>query len=511
MKKIIILIGSMFVTLGLVFTFGGTRADASSRKLFIHCGGLETEFTNDLQFTINDDFEANFNDADVMCYEWEIVLVGTSEIYLLDTSNNIIGDVSIKNGQTIDFSNGYIKYDSKSVGAWEIGDSFKFSFERPATKPAISGSHSIVNNIDSPYTLARVREIANIKAIDAYYGDITSDIEVVRDDFTPNHKTVGNFEIEFKVTNASNLSTTFILIMTNKDLTKPVISGPGMSTMSYTETFNEATFLTKFTVTDNYYENLKIVIDSTTHVANKIGTYQFKLSAKDPSNNIGNFTHTLNIVDDVKPTMTDTNEGIIEVNWKDTPSNATLLMGITAHDAIDGDITSKIKVVDNPIKSELGTYTVRYEVTDVAGNKTTYSRTYKVVTTDAPIFWISKNLLLISDVNAMTNEQLAQEIARYEGIQMASFAFITNEYEDSNQRPGEYTVKLAIADTKGEEHIVERTMQVFADSELPEPELNFFQVVWNFIVKVATTAWNAIVAIWNFFAKLLGQVFSWIK
>lgn len=377
--------------------------------------------------------------------------------------------------------------------------------------PAISGEHTVINNIDSPYTLDRIREIAKLKATDAYYGDLTDDIEVIRDEYTANKTKVGTYEIEYQVTNASGLSTNFILLVANKDLTKPVISGPGTSTMSYTEEFVLSNLIARFTVTDNYDTNVKLELESTTHVPGVPGIYVFKFFAKDSSNNIATFNHTLTIVDDVKPTITDTNEGVIQVNWRDQVTNEILLMHLTAHDAIDGDLTESIQVIENNIKSTVGNYTVKYQVTDSAGNSGLYTRTYKVVTTDAPVFWVSANLLLISEVNALTNQQLADELASYEGINMASHMMLLNEYEGNENVPGTYMVRLAINDTRGEEHIVERTIEVFADDELPELELsiwkkigNFFVSVWEFIVKVFTWIWNAIKWVFNF-------VFGWIN
>ena len=69
----------------------------------------------------------------------------------------------------------------------------------------------------------RIKQIAELKAFDAYYGDLTDDIEVIRDTYTANKSKVGTFEIEYKVTNASGLSANFVLLVSNKDLTKPTI------------------------------------------------------------------------------------------------------------------------------------------------------------------------------------------------------------------------------------------------------------------------------------------------
>src|SRR5690554_3146036 len=218
-------------------------------------------------------------------YLTEYTLTG-NEIVTLDSS----GKLKFEN-RTLDVS--YISYIEI------INDSL-----RPEDSvPAISGEHTVIANVDNPYTIERIKEIANLTALDDYYGDLTDLIEVVKDDYTINNNKVGIYEIEFKVTNASNLSTTFILKVSVKDIVAPVINGPATSNISYTEKLNLEAFLTDFTVTDNHDETVLLNVDSNSYVGNeeKVGTYQIKLSATDSSGNKGTFTHTITVIDDVKP------------------------------------------------------------------------------------------------------------------------------------------------------------------------------------------------------------------
>ncbi|MBC2284280.1 DUF5011 domain-containing protein, partial [Listeria booriae] len=57
---------------------------------------------------------------------------------------------------------------------------------------------------------------------------------------------------------------------------------------------------------------------------------------------------------------------------------------IEATDKEDGDLTAKVKIINNPVNtSKSGTYEVTYEVTDTDGNKVTFTR--MVVVTEAPV------------------------------------------------------------------------------------------------------------------------------
>ena len=56
--------------------------------------------------------------------------------------------------------------------------------------------------------------------------------------------------------------------------------------------------------------------------------------------------------------------------------------GVTAKDAEDGDITSKVKVSGKVNFNKAGKYTITYTVTDNDGNKTEETRTIAVVNMD---------------------------------------------------------------------------------------------------------------------------------
>ena len=58
--------------------------------------------------------------------------------------------------------------------------------------------------------------------------------------------------------------------------------------------------------------------------------------------------------------------------------------GATAIDAIDGDVTSKIKTTSSVDTSKTGTYSVNYSVSDAAGNKASASRTVMVTGDKTP-------------------------------------------------------------------------------------------------------------------------------
>ncbi|WP_239254662.1 immunoglobulin-like domain-containing protein [Listeria ilorinensis] len=62
------------------------------------------------------------------------------------------------------------------------------------------------------------------------------------------------------------------------------------------------------------------------------------------------------------------------------------LANMQAKDVEDGDLTSKIQVIDNPVDMDkVGTYIVKYQVTDRDGNTTKYERQVTVYSNDVPV------------------------------------------------------------------------------------------------------------------------------
>ena len=69
----------------------------------------------------------------------------------------------------------------------------------------------------------------------------------------------------------------------------------------------------------------------------------------------------------------------LKLNWNKEASNEFLLNGIIATDDRDGDLINSVKMSHEINNRKYGTYEVKYEVSDKAGNKATLERTVEVV------------------------------------------------------------------------------------------------------------------------------------
>lgn len=418
-------------------------------------------------------------------FEYEIS--SPVELHLFNENNEKI--LSINNNDHFRLKNyGYFREKEQDPYMWSfyVNDSeiaktnqymtYKF---RTNYKAAVTGKDIIINNVSNPYTIEQIFQIANIKAIDPYDGDITHQIELINDTYSSNKNKVGQFSLHYQVTNSAELTTTYVLTIYNVDITKPIITGPLTQTISYRQQLTIEDIIAMYTVEDNVDTSLTLQLEETNYIENKVGEFYFIFSATDSSNNKAEITHTLTVIDDIKPYFIDENENKIQINFKEKITNELLLLGLSAYDEIDGNITKNIKIISNPLKNVLGQYEVKYEVTDKAGNKTTHTRIYEVITTDYPQFYVSYNLISIEDVNSLTVEQIVNIIANYEQIEINNYEILIDEYTINKNKPGKYLVQLKVINNDNTETIISRTINVFNKEELINKSPNIITKILN--------------------------------
>ena len=109
---------------------------------------------------------------------------------------------------------------------------------------------------------------------------------------------------------------------------------------------------------------------------NLVGEYTATYTVRDKSGNVTTVTRKVTVVsnDTDAPLLTGTSAKTIIIG--DTQFKLT--DNVSANDAIDGDVTASIKVTGEVDVWTLGDYTVKYEVSDAAGNKAEATRVITV-------------------------------------------------------------------------------------------------------------------------------------
>ncbi|AXG71264.1 pesticidal crystal protein Cry22Aa [Kordia sp. SMS9] len=222
----------------------------------------------------------------------------------------------------------------------------------------LNGDATVNLNVGDLYTELGATAVDNVD------GDLSNIINITGSVDT---SVAGTYIILYNVSDAAGNAAAEVTRTVNvfADTTIPVITLNGDATINLNvgDTYNEL----GATATDNIDGNLtgNILINGTvdTSVA---GTYFITYNVSDAAGNAATeVTRTVNIIADTTiPVITLLGEAVITLNVGDVYTE----FGAAALDNIDGDISSNISISGTVDTSVVGTYIIRYNVTDLAGN-----------------------------------------------------------------------------------------------------------------------------------------------
>lgn len=154
-----------------------------------------------------------------------------------------------------------------------------------------------------------------------------------------------------------------------EDRTKPQISG--LEKIVLTENDALPDFMNNVSALDEIDGDLTQVVDVDYSAvkAGVPGTYNVGYSVSDAAGNLYKTSRVVQIQDTTPPVLT-TSQNSVSLTVGDRKPNYKSL--ISAQDAADGDLSSKVSIDDSGVNySTPGTYNVTYSVTDGAGNTST--------------------------------------------------------------------------------------------------------------------------------------------
>ena len=235
-----------------------------------------------------------------------------------------------------------------------------------------------INNNNFPVINASNKEIVqgtnidvlkDVTASDVEDGNITKKIKVRSNNLNIN--TPGKYQVTYEVTDSSNLTTTKTITIVVKVNEKPVINASDIEMLINTELKQNVT------ATDKEDGNITNKIKTTKNTVNTkvAGVYEITYEVTDSYNQKTTKTIKVTVLKNQNPVINASNKEIV------VGSEFKELDGVTATDKEDGNITNKIKVIENTVNTNSkGTYKVTYEVIDSANNKTTKTIEVKVIT-----------------------------------------------------------------------------------------------------------------------------------
>lgn len=362
------------------------------------------------------------------------------------------------------------------------------------TRPVVSGEENFVTNVDDARPLSFFQ--AFLTAWDETDGDVTSRITVKTDNYTPNISVLGSHKVIWKVDDLSGNETEFEAYIRVVDITAPIINGStAIAEIGYKETWNIANFKTTLTVTDNYdtLTHTDITVKSDGYTSNKsnLGTYTVVYAVKDSSNNEGTFEKKVKVIDNVKPTFS--GPTTIATSNNTILTEAEVRAQLTANDEIDGNVTSKITLLEDNYTgngNKVGSYTITYQVKDNANNTATHIVTITRSDKIPPVIWIQDGVSIkTTPTTPLTFEQIINILTATGQIQVQGnmqYRLLLDEYTGHEDQPGIYAMSIEASSTNGNQSIHNLALTVLAvEDEVPtitDTASTWFKDNWYWLV-----------------------------
>lgn len=288
-----------------------------------------------------------------------------------------------------------------------------------------------------------------VTATDCHGTDLIA--SVVRTGYPVNTTTLGNKTITYNVSdsygNAATAVTRTVTVVAGPCTAIPVITRLGTSPvtviqgMSYTDAGATAVDChgTSVTVTTGGLPINTAVIGANTVTYNAVDSY---------GNNATQVTRTVNVIaDNVPPVITLTGAASVTVALNGTYTEP----GYTATDNKDGTITTSVVVTGGPVvTTAAATFTLRYNVSDAAGNAATERTRTVIVSPDTtpPVITLLGLPTVTVPINGTYVDAGATATDNISG-NITSSIVVTGLTAINTANPGTYTVTYNVSDAAG--------------------------------------------------------------
>ena len=260
----------------------------------------------EISWTIS--YYENEEEIDIISYDSYDLFVHSSEPYYgsftfqTPTNANYIGI-------TINDNNDYLL--THNVNGLILEEGLSFTSYEPfvignlidINGPYYNGSGVVIVNIDNPFTLSEIT--AGLSAYDAIEGDVSGNIIVVNDTYTANMGMVGEYLVEYSVSDSSDNETNFSVLVKVVDVTKPIISGNSSIVLSYPNTLTIETIKSTLSASDNVdgdiSSQIELVEENYTVSQSTLGFYEITFKVTDTSNNTTYFMVEIEVIDEASP------------------------------------------------------------------------------------------------------------------------------------------------------------------------------------------------------------------
>ncbi len=311
---------------------------------------------------------------------------------------NGVSDKTIKIGDTFDPKNGITATDpedgditnliqvngtvnTKIAGSYiltySVTDSDGNKVTNPCTitvrtndKPVITGATDKTILLGSSFDPK-----AGVSASDTEDGNITAGLTVVG---SVNTSKVGVYSLTYTVKDSDGNTTSLVRKITVRSNTKPVITGATDKTIKIGDSFDPKAGVSASDAEDGNITS-RITVSGSVNTA-KTGLYSLIYKVKDNDGNITTTVRKITVRSNTKPLITGATDKTIKIGDSFDPK-----AGVSASDAEDGNITSRITVSGSVNTAKVGVYSLTYSVKDNDGNVISVVRKITVRTNSKPV------------------------------------------------------------------------------------------------------------------------------
>ncbi|MBC2244454.1 DUF5011 domain-containing protein [Listeria booriae] len=291
--------------------------------------------------------------------------------------------------------------------------------------------------------------LAGMSASDTEDGDITANVTITANDVDANQ--AGTYHVTYSVTDSDDNTTTKTITITVLTNEKPVITAADITQKAHRSVDPMAGVTASDLEDGDLTANIKII-------ANDInidvpGEYHVTYSVLDSDGNETEKTITVTILSNEAPV----------IHGQDVTFKAGKafdpMVGVTASDTEDGDITSAIEITANDVDPTVaGVYHVTYSVTDSDGNTTEATYAVTVLTNEKPVIHATDQTLAYGQAFDPMAGVTAEDLE--DGDLTGSIKIIANDVNPL--QAGIYHVTYSVTDADGNETQITITVLVGA-------------------------------------------------
>lgn len=452
----------------------------------------------EISWTIS--YYENEDEIDIISYDNYDLFVHSSEPYYgsftFQTPTNA-NYISI----TINDNNDYLLTHNVNGIILEEGSSFT-SYEPfvignliDINGPYYNGSGVVIVNIDNPFTLAEIT--AGLSAYDAIEGDVSNQIIVTNDAYTANIGKVGEYLVEYSVSDSSGNVTYFSVLVKVVDVTKPMISGNNTIVLSYPNTLTIESIKNTLSASDNVdgdiSNQIELVEDNYTLYQSILGLYEVTFKVTDSSNNTTFFVVEVEVIDEASPIFSGPESFVIGYNAVLTIQD--VIASQTVMDDYDLNLTASINVKTDlytPNMKVIGTYPVVLTVSDSSGN--IQDKTISVQVTDVigPVVYLDTSVIMVYNNTVLGLSDFTQLLinsGELSGMVEYDVFVLFDSYTARSTEKGVYHISLDFKNKSGVSELT-KTLEVVVrekapdfDYELPDIDFSGEQSEQKFILR----------------------------